>query len=107
MRHHVNRTANPGRPAVQNMGVDHGRLHVVMAQEFLDSADVVAAFEEMSGGRCGKWHVSSVGLLGPPAVVAGAPGLAKLVEQLRLGRAAGHTARRRCPPKYVPFLKPR
>jgi hypothetical protein len=32
----------------------------------------------------------AVGLLGAAAVVAGAQGLPKLVEELRLGRAAGH-----------------
>jgi hypothetical protein len=29
------------------MGVDHGRIHVGMAQEFLNGADVIAIFEQM------------------------------------------------------------
>ena len=35
------------------MGGDHGRLHVLMPEEFLHRADVVMHLEEMSGGGCG------------------------------------------------------
>ena len=31
------------------MGVDHGGFYVAVAQEFLDGADVVAAFKKMGG----------------------------------------------------------
>jgi hypothetical protein len=33
--------------AVQNVGVDHGRGDVVVAEKFLDGADVVAGFEQV------------------------------------------------------------
>lgn len=33
------------------MGVDHGRLHVAMAQELLDRADVMTGFEKMGRER--------------------------------------------------------
>lgn len=45
----VNRASNPRRATVEDVGIDHGRLHVAMAQQFLDSADIVAAFQEMRG----------------------------------------------------------
>lgn len=38
--------AATGRIA-ENMGVDHGGLHILVAEEFLDGADVVAGHEEM------------------------------------------------------------
>jgi hypothetical protein len=37
--------------AVQNMGVDHRRTHVFVAQELLDGADVIARFQQMRGER--------------------------------------------------------
>jgi hypothetical protein len=40
----IYRTAYTGRPAVENMGVNHRRLHVFMPQEFLHRPDVVTAF---------------------------------------------------------------
>ena len=49
MRKHVNRAPNDGRPAVQDMGVDHRRFHVLVGQEFLDGSDVIAGFEQMGG----------------------------------------------------------
>ena len=39
--------ANPRRAAVQDMGVNHRRLHVAMAQEFLNCPNVVVAFGQM------------------------------------------------------------
>ena len=35
--------------SVQHVAVDHGRAHVFVAEELLDSADVVPVFEEVSG----------------------------------------------------------
>lgn len=32
---------------IEDMGIDHGGLHVAMAQGFLDCSNIVAAFEEM------------------------------------------------------------
>jgi hypothetical protein len=31
------------------MGVDHGGSHIVVAEQFLDGSDVIAAFEPMRG----------------------------------------------------------
>ena len=35
--------------AVEDVGVDHGRLDVAVAEEFLDGADVVSVLEEVGG----------------------------------------------------------
>jgi hypothetical protein len=35
--------------ALEHVGVDHGRLDVFVAQQFLDGADVVAVFEQVGG----------------------------------------------------------
>jgi len=35
--------------AVEHVGVDHGGLDVVVAEELLDGADVVAVAEEVGG----------------------------------------------------------
>ncbi len=44
----VRGTANGSRPTVQDVGVNHGGADVGMAQEFLDGADVVSVFQEVS-----------------------------------------------------------
>ena len=31
------------------MGIDHGGLYVAVAEEFLDGADIVTLFQQMSG----------------------------------------------------------
>ena len=36
------RVVTPGRAAVQDMDTGHGRLHVALAEKFLDRADIVA-----------------------------------------------------------------
>ena len=69
-RNQVNGTTDPTRSAVQNMGVDHGRLHVVMAQEFLDSTDVVAVFEQMGGEGVPEGVASCSGGRGWPVEAA-------------------------------------
>ena len=40
--HKIGRAAHPERAAVEHMGVDHGGLHVLVAQELLNGADVLA-----------------------------------------------------------------
>ena len=45
----VQGTPDSHATAIQDVGVDHGGLHVLVAEQLLDSADVVAAFEEMGG----------------------------------------------------------
>jgi hypothetical protein len=37
--------------AIQDVGVDHGRLHVRVAEEFLHRPDVIAGLEQMSRER--------------------------------------------------------
>jgi len=39
---------------VQDMGIDHGRADVFMAEKFLDGADVVARFKQMRGKGMSK-----------------------------------------------------
>src|SRR6266545_3524099 len=55
----VGRALDASAAAVQNMGVDHGGGHVLVAQKLLDGADVVALTDQLSGkgmaqtvGRC-------------------------------------------------------
>ena len=48
----------PGRTTVEDMGVDHGRLYVAMAQKLLDRADIVAS---TSGWGAGKWQLRVIG----------------------------------------------
>jgi hypothetical protein len=59
--------ADPSPTPVQHVGIDHRRLHVPMPEQFLNGADIVAIFQEMSGermaqrvaaGRLGRHHVS-------------------------------------------------
>jgi hypothetical protein len=45
----VDRAANSGRSPIEDMGVDHRRLDVAVAQEFLYGSNVIAAFEQVSG----------------------------------------------------------
>jgi hypothetical protein len=39
--------AHPEGAAVEDVGVDHGGSHAVVAEEFLDGADIVAGLEEV------------------------------------------------------------
>jgi len=45
----VQRTRHPTPALVQHMGVDHRGRNVGVAEQFLHRADVVAAFEQVSG----------------------------------------------------------
>lgn len=45
----VNGTANAHGSVVGNMGVNHHRLHVLVAQEFLDRSEILVSSESMSG----------------------------------------------------------
>ena len=43
------------------MGIDHGGTHILMAQQFLDRADVLAAFQEMgSEGMAKVWQLAAL-----------------------------------------------
>ncbi len=50
----IRRAADTPPAAVQNMGVDHGRADVLVAQEFLHRADVVTIGQQMRGKRMPK-----------------------------------------------------
>jgi len=45
----VDRAADGGRAAVEDIGVDPRRLDIVMTQKLLDRADTVTTFEQVSG----------------------------------------------------------
>ena len=40
--------------ALQNMGVDHGGFNILMTEQFLDSADIVAVLEQMGSEGVAK-----------------------------------------------------
>ena len=40
---------------IQDMGIDHGRAHIPVAQELLDSPDVVAIFQQW---RCERGPIA-------------------------------------------------
>jgi hypothetical protein len=42
---------NPGRPAIEDMRVDHGGGHVAVPEELLDCADVVAVLQQVRRKR--------------------------------------------------------
>ena len=44
----VDGAANAGRAPVENMGVDHRRLHIAMTQKLLDCSDVIIPFQQVS-----------------------------------------------------------
>lgn len=51
----VHGTPYAGRPTVKDMRINHGRLDILMPQQFLDRSDVVTAFKQMGGeGMCGR-----------------------------------------------------
>src|SRR5262249_24593310 len=50
-REPVRRTLDAGRPAVQDVRVDHGRADVAVAEQLLDGADVVSGFEQVGRKR--------------------------------------------------------
>ena len=46
--------ADPAPPSVQNMGVNHRRANVLVTQEFLDRANVIAIGQQVRGERMPK-----------------------------------------------------
>jgi len=48
---HINGTANTSWSAVEDIDINHRRLDVAMAQEFLDRSYIVTAFEQVSCER--------------------------------------------------------
>jgi hypothetical protein len=39
------------RTTIQDMGIDHGGLHVLMPEQFLHGPNIVAGFQQMRGKR--------------------------------------------------------
>jgi hypothetical protein len=50
----VEGAADAGGAAVENVGVDHGGRDILVAQQFLDGADVVAVLEQVGGEAVAK-----------------------------------------------------
>jgi len=45
----VERTADRQAAAIQNVGIDHGGLDILVAEEFLNGSDIVPGFEQVRG----------------------------------------------------------
>jgi hypothetical protein len=45
----VERAADPERAGLQDVGIDHRGADVLVAEEFLDGADIVSGLEEVGG----------------------------------------------------------
>lgn len=41
MRHRIQRTHHPAPALIQHMGIDHGRGHIAVAEQFLYRANIV------------------------------------------------------------------
>jgi hypothetical protein len=57
----IRRAINAATATIQNVRVDHCRAHVFVAQEFLNCANIVTVFKQVSSERndenCGTWPV--------------------------------------------------
>lgn len=66
----VQRAAHGQAAAVEDVGIDHCRLHVLVAEQFLDRADVVTVLQEVGGEAVAKGMavdaLGQAGLLGRP-----------------------------------------
>ena len=47
----VQRTHDAAAPAIEDMGVDHRRADILVAEQLLDGANVIARLQEMCGER--------------------------------------------------------
>lgn len=47
----VDWAAHADRATVEGMGVDHGRLNILVPQQFLDRSNIVSAFQQVRGER--------------------------------------------------------
>ena len=47
----VHGAVDPFPSSVQYVGIDHCRLHVLMPEQFLNRADIIAIFQEVRGER--------------------------------------------------------
>ena len=60
----VQRTAHGEAALVQDVGVDHGGLDVLVAQQFLDGANIVTRFKQV-GGKAMAEGVTTGALVDP------------------------------------------
>jgi hypothetical protein len=47
------RASHAACATIEHGGVDHGRADVLVTEQFLDSADIVAVFQQLGGSRTG------------------------------------------------------
>src|SRR3990170_2454569 len=47
----VGRTANALPASIQDMSIDHGGVHILMAEQFLDGPDVITVLNQVRGKR--------------------------------------------------------
>ena len=93
----VQRTFHSQAAALEYVGIDHGGANVLVAEQFLNGADVVAGFEQMSGKTVPKsmgtdrliYARPTCSLAYRPLYVAGVHMMAKLLTGLRVGRIFG------------------
>ena len=55
----IKRTANAGRTHITDVRVDHGRADVMMAEQFLNGANIMASFEQVGGEAMPKRMTNS------------------------------------------------
>ena len=53
-RHSIQRTPYPPTTTLYHMGIDHRRLHILVAEQFLHRADIVPVFQEMRSKAMSK-----------------------------------------------------
>src|SRR5262249_30842735 len=56
----IERAANAKPAAIENVQIDHRRVQIRMAEQFLDRADVVSCFEQMCRKAVSKRVTASV-----------------------------------------------
>jgi hypothetical protein len=58
----IRRTLDPAPAAIEDMTVDHGGLHIAMAEEFLHGTDIIAGRQQggsrSNGATCAAQRVS-------------------------------------------------
>ncbi len=77
----VHGAADPFAPAIQYVGIDHGRLHVFGTEELLNGPDVIPVLQEMRRERMAEGGAG--GMLGEPR--RGGCGLNDSLEDRRIG----------------------
>ena len=59
----IERASHAESASVQYVGIDHGRGHVAVAEQFLYGPNVLAGVEQVSRERVSEvWHVAGTGI---------------------------------------------